>query len=266
MNKTKPNGMHLLRGLLPLTTICVYVFLYVPILILILFSLNKSDVPFTWQGFSFIWYRQLWQSPEVWHALTNSLIVAASAAFLSISIALLYVFYGQQAKVDRYYILFLISLATPEIVIAVGLLMLFSFFYIPLGLTTLIAGHTLIGLGYSIPIIQARYQELDRQYMEASFDLGASPGQTLRYVMIPLLRPALLACLLLVLVLSLDDFIISFLCSGGSTQTLPIYIFVMIRSGASPMVNALSTIMLILSSILVLLFSSLRIKKMDLLR
>lgn len=255
-----------MRALLPMCTIAVYIFLYVPILILILFSLNKSDVPFTWQGFSFIWYRQLWQSPEVWNALTNSLLVAVSAAFLSITLALLYVFYSAHAKMDRYYITFLVSLATPEIVIAVGLLMLFSFLYIPLGLTTLIAGHTLIGLGYSVPIIHARYKELDRQYMEASLDLGASQGQTLRYIMIPLLRPALLACLLLVLVLSLDDFIISFLCSGGSTQTLPIYIFVMIRSGASPMVNALSTMMLIISSILVLLFSSLHIKKMDLLR
>ena len=117
-----------------------------------------------------------------------------------------------------------------------------------------------------VPIIHARYKELDKQYLEASLDLGATEGQTLRYIMIPLLRPAILAAALIVLVISLDDFIISFFCSGGATQTLPMYIFVMIRTGASPVVNALSTVLLILSSILVLLFSSLRIKKMDLLR
>ena len=84
--------------------------------------------------------------------------------------------------------------------------------------------------------------------------------------MVPLLMPALMAAGLLVFILSLDDFIISFFCSGGSTQTLPIYIFVMIRSGATPIVNALSTILLVVSSLLVLLFSSLKIKKMDFLQ
>lgn len=252
--------------MLPVLSLAVYIFLYVPIAVLVIFSFNKSELPFTWEGFSLRWYYELWRSSEIWHALANSFIVAFSAVFLSSTMAVLYVFYGTQRIIKKLYITFYASLATPEIVIAVGLLSLFSLFAIPLGLTTLIAGHTLIGLGYVVPIVHARYQELDKQYMEASLDLGATEGQTLRYIMIPLLRPALLASGLLVLVLSLDDFIISFLCSGGATQTLPIYIFVMIRSGATPVVNALSTLLLLLSSILVLIFSSLHIKKMDLLR
>jgi len=255
-----------LPWLLPLLALGVYVFLYVPIAVLVIFSCNKSELPFVWEGFSLKWYTHLWHSPEIWHVLCNSLIVAFSAAFLSITMAVLYVFYGTRRMVQQLYITFYASLATPEIVLAVGLLNLFTLFSIPIGLLTLIIGHTLLGLGYVIPIIHARYQELDKQYMEASLDLGASPGQTLRYVMIPLLKPALLASALIVLVISLDDFIISFFCSGGATQTLPMYIFVMIRSGASPVVNALSTVLLLLSSVLVLLFSSLHIKKMDLLR
>lgn len=219
-----------------------------------------------WEGFSLRWYYELWQSSEIWHALSNSLIVAFCSAFLSITMALLYVFYGTARMVQQLYLTFFASLATPEIVLAVGLLNLFSLAAIPLGLLSLIVGHTLLGLGYVVPIIHARYKELDKQYLEASLDLGATEGQTLRYIMIPLLRPAILAAALIVLVISLDDFIISFFCSGGATQTLPMYIFVMIRTGASPVVNALSTVLLILSSILVLLFSSLRIKKMDLLR
>ena len=103
--------------------------------------------------------------------------------------------------------------------------------------------------------------------MEAALDFGATEGQTLRRVMVPLFIAFFNGMqALLVFVLSLDDFIISFFCSGGSTQTLPIYIFVMIRSGATPVVNALSTMLLVVSSLLVLLFSSLKIKKTDLLQ
>lgn len=254
------------RYMLPLISTGIYIFLYVPIIVLVLFSCNDSDVPFIWQGFSLRWYHELWHSPQVWDALTNSFIIATSAVVLSVGMSLLYVFYGTTTMVNYLYLTFYASLATPEIVLAVGLLSFFSFFALPMGLVMLIAGHTLLGLGYAIPIIHARYQELDKQYLEASLDLGASEGQTLWYIMIPLLRPALLAAALIVFVLSLDDFIISFLCSGGSTQTLPIYIFVMIRSGATPVVNALSTVLLVFSSILVLVFSSLHYKKWDLLQ
>ena len=251
---------------LPFLSVLVYIFLYLPIAILMIFSCNQSELPSVWGGFSSRWYQELLHSPEIWNALVNSLIVAACAVTLSLTMGVLYVFYGTQKIVQRLYVTFFAGLATPEIVIGVGLLSLFSLLSIPLGLTTLIAGHTLIGLGYVIPILYARYEELDKQYMEASLDLGATQAQTLRYVMIPLLRPALLAAGLIVFVISLDDFIISFFCSGGATQTLPIYIFVMIRSGATPVVNALSTVLLLLSSILVLIFSSLSIKRMELLR
>ena len=252
--------------LLPLLAVCVYLFLYIPIIVLILFSFNSSSIPFAWESFSLKWYYALWESDQIWHALTNSLIVASASVILSLLIGLFFVFFGKRSFLGKFFLMFYASLATPEIVLGVGLLSLFSFFSIPLGLTTLIAGHTLIGLGYVVPILHSRYQELDKQYMEASLDLGATQAQTLTRVMVPLLRPALLAAGLLVFVLSLDDFIISFFCSGGSTQTLPIYIFVAIRSGATPMVNALSTILLVVSSLLVLIFSSLKIKKTDLLQ
>lgn len=107
---------------------------------------------------------------------------------------------------------------------------------------------------------------LDYRYTEASLDLGATQSQTFFRIIIPLLSPALMAASLLVFIISLDDFLISFFCSGGAAQTLPLYIFSMIRSGSTPVVNALSTLMLVVSSLIVLLFSSLKIKKVDLLR
>lgn len=255
-----------LRYFLPVLAVAAYLFLYIPIIILIIFSFNKSDLPLVWEGFSWQWYIALWNSPDMWHALKNSLIVALCSVALSIVLGLFFVFYGSRNFLGKLLVMFYASLAMPEIVLAVGLLSLFSFFSVPLSLTTLIAGHTLIGLGYVVPILHSRFQELDKRYMEASLDLGATETQTLGLVIIPLMLQSLLAAALLVFVLSFDDFLISFFCSGGSTQTLPIYIFVMIRSGATPMINALSTILLVVSSLLVLIFSSLKIKKMDFLQ
>lgn len=256
----------LLSYLLPFLALLGFLFLYIPIAILVLFSFNNSEIPFVWEGFSLKWYHALWQSSDIWYALQNSLIVAFSAVCLSLVMGILFVFYGARTILGKLFIMFYASLATPEIVLAVGLLSLLSFFSFPLGLPALIAGHTLIGLGYVVPILHARYKELDTRYLEAALDLGATEGVALTKVMVPLMMPAILASALLVFVLSLDDFIISFFCSGGTTQTLPIYIFVMIRAGASPVVNALSTVLLIVSSFLVLLFSSLKIKKTDLLQ
>jgi len=149
----------------------------------------------------------------------------------------------------------------PEIVLAVGLLSLFSFFSVSLGATTLIVGHTLLGLGYVIPILHGRFAEMDANLIEASYDLGATQRQTFFKIVLPLLSPALIAAGLLVFIISLDDFIISFFCAGASVQTLPLYIFTVIRTGASPMINALSTIMLLVSSVLVLALSFFQVKK-----
>lgn len=246
--------------------LCLYLFLYIPIIVLVLFSFNDNEFTYQWSSFSLRWYRELFASTEIWDALKNSLIVATSSVFLSITMGVLLVFYSGNSFFKKSFLLFYGNLAVPEIVLAVGMLSFFAFFSIPLGLTTLIAGHTLIGLGYVVPIVHSRFIELDDRYTEASLDLGATQGQTLMKVVLPLLSPALFAAGLLVFIISLDDFVISFFCAGSSAQTLPIYIFSMIRAGASPVVSALSTVLLGMSSILVLIFSSLQIKKMDILR
>ena len=243
----------------------IYLFLYVPIIILVLFSFNNSTFPYVWKGFTLRWYSELWASTQVWDALKNSLLVACTSAVLSLTMGVLAVLYATRSWLARFFVLFYATLAIPEIVLAVGLLSFFSFFSVPFGLTTLIAAHTLMGLGYVVPLVQARFSELDYALTEASMDLGATRAQTFWRVIIPMLFPALFASALLVFIISLDDFIISFFCSGGSTQTLPMYIFSMIRSGTTPVVNALSTMLLLVSSLLVLLFSSLNIKKTDML-
>ncbi len=251
---------------LPFTVMMAYLFLYIPIVVVIIFSFNNNQYAYNWVLFTTKWYTGLLEEVEVWEALRNSLIVATSSVTLSLVLGTLFIFYSTHTVLNRMIVLFYINLAAPEIVLAVGLVSFFSFFSVPLGLTTLIAGHTLIGLGYVVPIMSTRFNELSDQYIEASLDLGASRTQTLFRVILPLLSPALMASALLVFIISLDDFVLSFFCSGPSAPTLPIYIYALLRSGASPMVGALSAFLLVISSLMITLFSLVRVKKMDLMR
>ncbi|MDZ4131310.1 MAG: ABC transporter permease [Hydrogenophaga sp.] len=250
------------RYFFPLSTIFIYAFLYLPIIALVLFSFNNNEFSFDWMGFTTKWYTELFSSSEVWVALKNSLIVASAAVVLSLLMGLAIVFFSRQRFRWAVPVLFSSNLAIPEIVLAIGMLSLFSFLGVPIGLPTLIAGHTLIGLGYAVPLIYDRYSELDKRYTEASLDLGATLTQTLRRVIAPMMLPSLVASALLVFVVSFDDFVLAFFCAGASAQTLPLFIFSMIRSGASPVVSALSVTLLVLSGFLVMIFLSLSVKKM----
>jgi spermidine/putrescine transport system permease protein len=257
------NKASLSRYFFNFAVLSVYCFLYLPIIVLILFSFNNNEFTYEWQGFTTKWYSQLFQSVEIWDALKNSFIVAITSVFLSLTMGVLLVFYSTHTFLRKAFLLFYGNLAVPEIVLAVGMLSFFSFFSIPLGLTSLIAGHTLLGLGYVVPLIHSRFIELNDRFTEASLDLGATQSQTLIKIILPLLYSSLVASGLLVFIISFDDFVISFFCSGATTQTLPMYIFSMIRAGTSPIVSALSTLLLVVSSILVLAFSSLQLKRMD---
>ncbi|MGB8468174.1 MAG: ABC transporter permease [Candidatus Babeliales bacterium] len=239
----------------PLILGLTYAFLYLPIIILIIFSFNKVAFPYRWVGFTGAWYTQLFNSPEIWNATYNSFVVATSSALLSVGLGLLWVFYGYQAHMGRMNKIFYLNLFVPELIFAFGLLVLFTYSKVMLGLATLIVGHTILGLGYVVPLLRARFDELDTNIIEASFDLGAGVHQTFFKIVVPLLFPTVLASFLLVFIISLDDFLIAFFCAGSSVQTLSLYIFAMVRSGVSPAINALSTILLLLSSVLVFIVS-----------
>lgn len=237
----------------------VYLFLYFPVAVLAIFSFNGSASNYSWSGFTLDWYRQLASSTEVWDPFCNSMIIASSAVFLSIFFGLMFI-WSLNWGYSRAFAIFYSTMVFPDIVIAVGLLLMFSYFNVPLGLTTLIAGHTLLGLGFAVPLLYSRYRELDHKVIEASLDLGASNWQTFVRIVVPFLMPAILSSALSVFVLSLDDFIVSFFCAGSSSKTLSLYIYAMVRAGVSPMINALSVVILLGSSLLVLMFSLLRIK------
>ena len=241
--------MNMTKSMLTFFVLGIYLFLYTPIIVLVLYSFNQGGFPDVWQGFSLHWYHDLFSSIEIWRAFQNSVIVASCSSLLSVSMSIMFV-HGMRHYTRDITSIFYSNALIPDIVLAVGMLTLFSYLMIPLGLTTLIAGHTLLGLGFAMPIINSRYDELDKTLIEASLDLGASMRYTFFHVIIPFLYPAILVAFLLAVIISFDDFLISFFCSGSSVQTLSLYIFSMIRSGISPIVNALSTLLLLISCFL----------------
>ena len=244
-----------------LPIIGTFLFLYVPIIILIVFSFNTKSFPAPWAGFTTHWYQELFQASELWHSFFNSLVIALGSACISLAMGVLLIFYrASGGKIGRFLSLFYGNLVIPETVLAIGLLGYFTTLNIPLGISTLIAAHTVLGLGFVIPVLYTRYLSLDPKLTEASLDLGASPLQTFFKVTLPMLRPSMIATGLLVFIISFDDFILSYFCSGAQIKTFSLYLLAMLRSGLSPVVNALSAIMLLFSCGLVTLFFSPKIR------
>jgi spermidine/putrescine transport system permease protein len=235
-----------------------YIFLYMPIFVLIFYSFNANPFTQHWTGFTLQWYALLFESVEIQHALFNSFIVALVTTAMSLLFGTLFVVYAHQKYSVRLLSLFYSILGIPEIVIAVSLLQFFSYLQIQLGFTTLIGGHMLLGLAYIIPILHTRFGEIDKHLVEVAYDLGATDTQVFFTILLPLLTPGIIASGFLVFILSLDDFLISFFCAGPTVQTLPLFIFSTIRSGSTPMINALSTILLLVSCVCVLIFSLLQ--------
>ncbi len=234
-----------------------YLFLYVPIIVLLVFSFNSESFPAPWKQFSLKWYQELLQATYLWKSFLNSMIVAASSTCISLLLGIFLIFYAVQGgKIGKMLSLFYGNVVIPETVLAVSLLGFFTLVSIPLGLSTLILAHTLLGLGFVIPIVYARFLELDPKLTEASLILGASPIQTFFKITLRLLRPSLISTGLLVFIISFDDFILAYFCAGSSSQTLSLYIMSMLRSGVSPIVNALSAVLLALSTLFALLFFS----------
>lgn len=238
----------------PLFIIGTYLFLYIPIFVLFYTSFNLRPDSLTWGGFTTQWYVDLFSSPEMWAALLNSLIVSTLAAFFSLVLGVMLVVGCGHQNLNLVN-LFYAPVLIPEIIVAVAMLSFFAWFAAPLGLATLVLGHTVLGLGFVVPLVHARFMELDERLVEASLDLGATKWQTYRYIILPLLKPAIISAGLLAFIISFDDFLISFFCAGPTSQTLSLYIFSTIRAGINPEINALSVLLLVTAGILVIFFA-----------
>lgn len=235
----------------------VLLFLYAPILVLISYSFNASDVIVLWKGFSLHWYAVTFADPDVRRALLNTLILAIAATALATPTAIVAALAivrggGKLGRVSQAVVA--MPLAVPEIVLAVATLLLFSLLDIHAGLLNLILAHAAFCTPFAFLPIRAALAELDIALEQAGRDLYCTPREVFRLVTVPLLMPGILAGMLLSLVMSIDDFITSYMLAGAGTTTVPVYIFAMIRQGVTPQINALSTILLFLSFALIFLF------------
>ncbi len=238
-----------------------YTFVYLPIIILVIFSFNASSNSHLWSGFSLMWYEKVFSSIDIIASIKTSLIVAFVSTFISIFFGSILVIASRWWRPRLMFPIFVPSTIVPEIVMAVGILSLFHFLKIPVGYNSLIAGHSILGLGFCVPILRSKFGKLDPVLTEASLDLGASYFQTFRKVLLPLLTPAMIAAAFLVFTLSLDDFFIAFFCAGPGVQTVSTYVYAQVRAIPDPSLNAISTLLLIVSSIMILILSMTKISK-----
>ena len=229
-------------------------FLYAPIVVLIVFSFNASRLAASWQGFTWHWYDALWQDEALRAATANSFLVAGWSTAIVILLGIPAAMGLERLRACSARMMeatLLLPLVIPEVMMGVGLLLFFVTVQMPLSLTTVVIGHAAFNLPVAIAIVRARLQKLDPRLEEAARDLGASPWQTFRHVTWPLLRPAIWGAVLLAFTISLDDFIVTFFVAGPGATTLPLKVYSMIKSGVSPEINALSSILVLVSMLLV---------------
>ena len=233
----------------------VLVFLYVPIVAVIVYSFNASDVSYRWGGFSLRWYGQLFSD----HALLQTLLVSVVVGVLAASVATVVGLLASIALVryptrgSRFVLAAIVlPLVVPEIVLGVALLSVFSFLHIPLGIMTLVLGHLIITLPLTTLIMIGAFRTLDPSLIEAAADLGCTPWQTFTRVLFPLLRSSIIASWLLAFTVSLGNIVISTFVNGVGSTTMPLRVYSLLKTGLTPELNALGTLLIVLTFVIVL--------------
>ncbi|MGX5696451.1 ABC transporter permease [Agromyces soli] len=230
-----------------------YAFLYLPILVVVIMSFNDSENLFVWRGFSLRWYPELFGDEKIMQGLANTLVVAAGATAIATVLGTLLA-YGIQ-KFTRGGLIRAFAIAPailPDLLLGIGLLTFFSLLSVTLGLHSAILAHAVFATAFVTAIVLARMASLDQSLEEASRDLGAGPVRTFLRVTLPQLAPGIVAGALLAFTLSIDEFVIAFFTTAPTQPTLPIVIYSMVRFGVTPEVNALATILLLVSIVTVI--------------
>ena len=235
-------------GWLRLPLIITFVFLYIPLVVVVVMSFNSSKMPFSWAGFSTKWYGELLHDQAIRQGLINTLIVACGATILATILGTLLAIglsrFTRSAMLEAYA---LAPAIIPDLALAIGLLVLFSAVGMTLGLYSVLLAHVVFGMAFVAAVVTARLGQSDPSLEEASNDLGATAITTFFRITVPTLMPAIVAGALLVFTLSLDEFVIAFFTDGPSTPTLPIIIYSMVRFGVTPEINALAAVLLFVS-------------------
>lgn len=251
------SGIRALNLFLGGWTTLVFLFLYAPIAVLAVYSFNSSRLNVVWESFTLQWYLKLWNNGPLMLAAKNSLIIAVLTTLLSVVLGtvgawLLHRYHYRAARWIQ--TLVAIPMVMPEILMGISLLVLFATAGVGLGFSTVIIGHVTFCFPFVLVAVQARLQGLDPALEEAALDLGATPLKAFWFVIVPCLRPAIVAGALMAFTLSMDELIVTFFVRSASSVTLPIQVFGLARLGLNPMLNALSALFIV-ATVAFVLFS-----------
>jgi spermidine/putrescine transport system permease protein len=229
---------------------------YLPILLVIIYSFNESKISSIWDGFSLKWYAELFKDKSMFEALLNSIVLATLSSLAAAVIGTLGAVGMTRVKLRSKGIVEYIStlpIMIPEIILGIVFLLFFSLLGLPFGMTTLVIAHTAFSIPYVYLLVKARLVGMDKSLPEAARDLGASQARVFLDITLPLIMPAILSGMLLAFAMSLDDVIISVFVTGVNVNTLPIKIYTQLKTGVTPKINALCTLMFAVTLIIGLL-------------
>jgi len=234
-----------------------YAFLYIPLVIVVVYSFNDSRLNAEWVGFTFGWYEKLFSNEEMLTAAGNSLLIGLVTSLVSTVLGTMSGMAMYRYKLRLLPILVLAPIAIPEILMGVSLLIFFVLLNFTLGLVSVALAHIAFCVGFVAIVVRSRLAGMDESLTEAARDCGATPWQAFRYVTLPLIMPGVLAGALMAFTLSIDDFVITFFTAGAGTVTLPLQIYSMIKIAVTPEVNAVSTLLMLLTLMLIVIASKL---------
>lgn len=227
-----------------------YLFLYIPLIVVILFSFNNSRINVGWAGFTLKWYKVLWSDSAMIRAAINSLIIAFISSFVSVILGTMAGIALHRYKVPFLSSLVLIPVATPELLVGVALLLFFVLINFTLGYASIVFAHIAFCVSFVAIAVKTRMHGMDDNILYAARDLGASPVKTFFLILIPTILPGIISGGLMAFTLSVDDFIITFFTAGPGSTTLPLAIYSMLKMGVTPEINAISTIIIVFTLLL----------------
>ncbi len=230
----------------------VYLFLYLPLVVVVAYSFNQSRLGAEWTGFTLHWYQVLFADAEMMRAAWNSLVIGLVASVSATVFGTLAGLALHKFRLRLLPVLIVTPLAIPDILWGVSLLVFFVLLNLTLGMLSVILAHVAFCISYVAVVIRARLSGMDESLVEAARDLGATAWGSFRFVTLPLMAPGIIAGALLAFTMSIDDFVITFFTAGVGTTTLPLKIYTMIKVTVTPEINAVSTLLMVLTMLLVL--------------
>ena len=234
-----------------------YAFLYAPLIVVVAYSFNDSRLNAEWVGFTFSWYEKLFHNEKMLRAAWNSLLIGITASAVSTVFGTMAAYAMYRFRMRLLPLLILAPIAIPEILMGVSLLIFFVLLNISLGMVSIILSHIAFCIGFVAIVVRSRLSGMDESLTEAARDLGATPWKAFQLVTLPLIMPGVVAGALMAFTLSIDDFVITFFTAGVGSTTLPLQIYTMVKIAVTPEVNAISTLLMMLTLALILIASKL---------